>query len=165
MVRHSKKNRRGGAAIDDIQIQLDSIQEQVNDLKKKPEEEKKEEIVVEEEEPIMVEKEEEPEIIEESVKKMVNRDFVTDKDKKFKDGAGGRVTLSFSRLNTLLDGVIKKGDTKKAWSEIKESINNADNEFSDVQDLINKYKISFASNYVAGTRRKKRHSKKRTSRR
>jgi len=30
MVRHSKKNRRGGDKIDDIQSQVDSIQQQLN---------------------------------------------------------------------------------------------------------------------------------------
>ena len=33
MVRHSKKNRRGGDKIEDIQSQVDSLQQQLNELK------------------------------------------------------------------------------------------------------------------------------------
>jgi hypothetical protein len=33
MVRHSRRNRRGGDKLDDIQKQLDNIQEEVNNLK------------------------------------------------------------------------------------------------------------------------------------
>ncbi len=33
MGRHSRRSRRGGDKIDDIQSQLDSIQQQVNELK------------------------------------------------------------------------------------------------------------------------------------
>ena len=158
MVRHSKKNRRGGAPIDDIQIQLDSIQMQVNELKKKPEiveepiEEKKEELIEE--------KKEEP--IEE--KKIVDKFWIKDKTIKFNDGANGRVSLSFDRLLTLIDTAIKKGDTKKDWAVIKVALNGAESK-DEVQDIIAKYKLNFASNYVAGTRRMKRHSKKRTSKR
>ena len=154
MVHHSKKNRRGGANIDDIQSQLDSIQIQVNELKKMPEPV---------EEPVE-EKEKEP-VVEE--KKVVDKFWIKDKTikfNKFNDGANGRVSLSFDRLQTLIDTSIKKGDTKKEWSTIKDALNEAESK-DDVQDVITKYKISFASNYVAGTRRKKRHGKKRTSRR
>jgi hypothetical protein len=151
MVRHSKKNRRGGANVDDIQSQLDIIQIQVNELKKPP-------VSVEEKEEIV---EEEP-VVEE--KKVVDKFWIKDKTIKFNDGANGRVSLSFDRLQTLIDTAIKKGNTKKEWSEIKNALNEAESK-DEVQDIITKYKISFASNYVAGTRRKKRHGKKRTSRR
>ena len=151
MVHHSKKNRRGGANIDDIQSQLDSIQIQVNELKKMPEPV---------EEPVE-EKEKEP-VVEE--KKVVDKFWIKDKTIKFNDGANGRVSLSFDRLQTLIDTSIKKGDTKKEWSTIKDALNEAESK-DDVQDVITKYKISFARNYVAGTRRKKRHCKKKTSRR
>ena len=156
MVRHSKKNRRGGAPIDDIQIQLDSIQMQVNELKKKPE-------IVEEPIKEMVKEEmvEEP-IVEE--KKVVDKFWIKDKTIKFNDGANGRVSLSFDRLLTLIDTAIKKGDTKKDWAVIKVALNGAESK-DEVQDIIAKYKLNFASNYVAGTRRMKRHSKKRTSKR
>ena len=153
MVHHSKKNRRGGANFDDIQSQLDSIQMQLDALKKTPdsvEEKMDEETMVEE-----------PAVEE---KKAVDKFWIKDKTIKFNDGANGRVSLSFDRLQTLIDTSIKKGDTKKEWSEIKNALNEAEST-DEVQDIIKKYKINFASNYVAGTRRKKRHCKKKTSRR
>jgi hypothetical protein len=40
------------------------------------------------------------------------------------------------------------------------------NSVDDVQNVINKYKVSFASNYVAGTKKRRKNSKnKKTSRR
>ena len=157
MVRHSKKNRRGGDKIDDIQSQVDSLQQQLNELKSSSSSSMSEESTSEPiEEPI-----EEP-MEEESVK--IDKTWVDDKTKKFKDGDGGRVSLSFNRIMTLLDANVKKGDTKKDWSTIKEKLTDADS-FDGVQDVIDDYKISFSSNYIAGTRRRKRHGKKRTHRR
>ena len=157
MVRHSKKNRRGGDKIDDIQSQVDSLQQQLNELKSSSSSSMSEESTSEPiEEPI-----EEP-MEEESVK--IDKTWVDDKTKKFKDGDGGRVSLSFNRIMTLLDANIKKGDTKKEWSSIKEKLTDA-NSVDEVQDVIDEYKISFSSNYIAGTRRRKRHGKKRTHRR
>ena len=156
MVRHSKKNRRGGDKIDDIQSQVDSLQQQLNELKSSSSSSMGESM----EEP-MVESMEEP-MVEESVK--VDKTWVDDKNKKFRDGDGGRVSLSFNRIMTLLDASVKKGDTKKDWSTIKEKLTDADS-VDGVQDVIDDYKISFSSNYIAGTRRRKRHGKKRTHRR
>ena len=156
MVRHSKKNRRGGDKIDDIQSQVDSLQQQLNELKSSSSSSMGESM----EEP-MVESMEEP-MVEESVK--IDKTWVDDKTKKFKDGDGGRVSLSFNRIMTLLDANVKKGDTKKDWSTIKEKLTDA-NSVDGVQDVIDDYKISFSSNYIAGTRRRKRHGKKRTHRR
>jgi hypothetical protein len=153
MVRHSKKNRRGGDKLDDIQLQVDSIQEQLNELKNGATSSMSEESV----------SESMPEPMEEESVK-VDKTWVDDKTKKFRDGAGGRVSLSFNRIMTLLDNNIKKGDTKKDWSSIKEKLVDA-NSVGEVQDIIDEYKVSFASNYVAGTRRRKRHGKKRTHRR
>lgn len=168
MVRLSKKNKRGGEKLDDIQTQLNEIQNQLNDMKSSssssmseesiPESKKEEESVKEEES----KKEEEESKEEESVK--VDKTWVDDKNKKFRDGNGGRVSLSFSRIMTLLDSNIKKGDNKKDWSSIKEKLTDA-NSVDGVQDVIDEYKINFASNYVAGTRRRKRQGKKRTQRR
>ena len=156
MVRHSKKNRRGGDKIDDIQSQVDSLQQQLNELKSSSSSSMGESM----EEP-MVESMEEP-MVEESVK--IDKTWVDDKTKKFKDGDGGRVSLSYNRIMTLLDANVKKGDTKKDWSTIKEKLTDADS-VDGVQDVIDDYKISFSSNYIAGTRRRKRHGKKRTHRR
>ena len=150
MVRYSKKNRRGGDKLDDIQVQVDNIQQQLNELKNGSSSEES-----------VTESKSEP-MEEESVK--VDKTWVEDKTKKFRDGAGGRVSLSFNRIMTLLDNNIKKGDTKKDWSIIKEKLTDA-NSVGEVQDVIDEYKVSFTSNYVAGTRRRKRHGKKRTHRR
>ena len=151
MVRHSRKNRRGGDKLDDIQEQLDSIQQEVNKLKSSTSESVSEESIVE------------GPVIEEPIKSVV-KSWVDDKNLKFKDGAGGRVTLSFSRLMSLIDNNINKGNTKKDWVTIKSELVDADS-VDGVQDVINKYSISFANNYVAGTRRRKRHGKRRTHRR
>jgi hypothetical protein len=156
MVRHSKKNRRGGEKLDDIQSQLNDIQSQLNDMKSSSSSSMSESMS----EP-MVESMSEP-MVEESVK--VDKTWVDDKNKKFRDGDGGRVSLSFSRIMTLLDANIKKGDKTKEWSSIKEKLSDA-NSLDEVQDVIDKFKMSFASNYIAGTRRRKRHGKKRTHRR
>jgi hypothetical protein len=65
---------------------------------------------------------------------------------------------------TLLDNNINKGNDKKDWKSIKEELKDA-NSVDGVQDVIDKYKISFSSNMVAGTRKKRRGSKRRTHRR
>ena len=157
MVRRSKKNRKGGDKIDDIQSQLDDIQSQLNGMKSSSSSSMSEDSMSES----MPESMPEP-MVEESVK--VDKTWVDDKNKKFRDGDGGRVSLSFNRIMTLLDNNIKKGDTKKDWSSIKEKLTDA-NSVDGVQDVIDEYKITFSSNYVAGTRRRKRHGKKRTHRR
>lgn len=157
MVRHSRRNRRGGDKLDDIQQQLDSIQQEVNQLKSSSSRSVTEESITES--PLM-----ESPLMEEPVKKTVVKSWVDDKNIKFKDGAGGRVSLSFPRLMTLIDTNINKGNTNKSWSTIKEDLNNAES-VSEVQDIITRYKISFANNYVAGTRKRRRHGKKRTHRR
>ena len=155
MVRHSKKNRRGGEKLDDIQAQVDSLQQQLNDMKSSSSSTSS----------MSEDSMSSPmpdSIVEESVK--VDKTWVDDKNKKFRDGDGGRVSLSFNRMMTLLDANIKKGDSTKDWSSIKEKLVGA-NSVDEVQDVIDTYKMSFASNYIAGTRRRKRHGKKRTHRR
>jgi len=166
MVRHSRKNRRGGDKLDDIQVRVDDIQRELNELKSSSSSSMTGEVISMpepiSEEPMPMVEEPMPMVEEKSVK--VDKTWVTDKDKKFRDGAGGRVSLAFGRIMSHLDANIKKGDTKKAWSEIKQKLDDA-NSVGEVQDVIDKYKVSFASNYVAGTRRRKRHGKKRTHRR
>jgi hypothetical protein len=176
MARYSRRNRKGGDKLDDIQVQVDRIQQELNELKGSPSSSMSEpmsepmsESMSEPMSESMSEPMSEPMsefMPEESVK--VDKTWVTDKDKKFRDGAGGRVSLAFSRIMTLIDEYIKKkGDTKKGndnWSTIKQKLVDA-NSVGEVQDVIDTYKISFASNYVAGTRRRKRHSKKRTNKR
>jgi len=158
MVRHSRKNRRGGDKLDDIQSQVDKIQQQLNELKSDSSS------MPESEDTPQPEAMPEPEVMPEIETVEVDKTWVDDKNKKFRDGAGGRVSLSFNRIMSLLDNNIKKGDSKKDWSSIKQKLTDA-NSVGDVQDVIDEYKVSFASNYVAGTRRRKRHGKKRTHRR
>ena len=154
MVRHSRRSIKGGDKIEDIQSQLDDIQKQVNELKTKSVSED-----------IIASAEEKPkeEVVEE-VKPEVDKYWVADKSIKFSDGVGGRVKLSFDRIMTHLNTNIKKRNTEKDWETIKTKLEDANSE-DDVKDVIKEYKLDFYSNYVAGTRRKKRHSKKRTSKR
>jgi hypothetical protein len=154
MVRHSKKSKRGGEKFNDIKETLRILEGQINDLKDMSEPMMAEPMMSE---PMMAEP-----MMEEVVK--VDKTWVDDKNKKFRDGAGGRVTLSFNRITSLLDNNIKKGDTKKEWSEIKRKLMDA-NSTDEVQNVIDEYKVSFSSNYVAGTRKKRRHGRKRTHRR
>ena len=160
--RRSRRSRRGGDKLDDIQNQLDSIQQQVNELKNPSSamEEPTMEQPVSESESVF----EEPAMEQPVMEQPVIRSWHNDKNTKFKDGAGGRVSLSFPRIMTLIDNNINKGNTNKDWVSIKKELNDASS-ISDVQDIINKYKISFSSNYVAGTRKRRRVGKRRTHRR
>jgi hypothetical protein len=156
MVRHTKKNKRGGDKLEDIQSQLNTIQEQVNELKNS----KSETVVEAVSEPVV---ETMSEVISE---KPISKTWVTDKEIKFKDGDGGRVSLAFGRVMSHIDNNIKKGSTTKDWTTIKEKLIGANSE-NEVQDVINQYKVKFASNYVLGgkTKRKGKRSKRRTHRR
>ena len=149
MPRHSRK--RGGGQIEDIQTQLDSIQQQINEMKNS---ESSSSSVTEIMETL-------PEPILKA--KPVMKTWVLDKTDKFNDGNSGRVTLAFGRIITLLDNNIKKGDTKKDWMMIKEKLNNA-NTRDEVQDIIKEYKINFSSNYVAGTKRRRKNKGNKMSR-
>ena len=164
MVRHSKKNKRGGDKLDDIQTQLNTIQEEVNKLKNSKIEPVAEPVVEPVAEPVA-----EPvvETMTETVsEKPISKSWVTDKEIKFKDGEGGRVSLAFGRVMSHIDNNIKKGSTTKDWATIKEKLIGANSE-SEVQDVINQYKVKFASNYVLGgkTKRKGKRGKRRTHRR
>ena len=149
------KKRRGGK-IEDIQTQLDSIQQQINELK-----------IPNSISNTVTETLPEPEFIPEPVQKSkskpIIKTWVSDKTIKFNDGNSGRVTLAFDRIMTLLNNSIKKGDTKKDWITIKEKLNNA-NSKNEVQDVINEFKLSFSSNYVAGTKRRRKNNRKKMSR-
>jgi hypothetical protein len=162
MARHSRRSRKGGDKIDDIQSHIDELQKLVKELKSNT---KSEEIVDE----IVEEKDTPEEVVEEvveeeEVKPEVDKYWVADKSIKFSDGVGGRVKLSFDRIITHLDTNIKKGNTKKNWGFIKNKMLDANSE-EEVQDIIKNHELEFGSNYVAGTRRRKRGGKKRTSKR
>ncbi len=158
MARHSRRSRKGGDKIDDIQSHLDDIQKLVNELKSNS---KADTMVEEMSETVQPEKEEE---VVEEVKPEVDKYWVEDKSIKFSDGVGGRVKLSFDRIMTHINTNIKKGDTNKDWETIKTKLVDANSE-DEVKDIIKEYKLDFYSNYVAGSRRRKRHSKRRTSKR
>lgn len=151
MTRHSRK--RGGGKIEDIQTQLDSIQEQINEMKNSGSTSTTK----------IIETLPESEVMSAPIKKPVMKTWILDKTDKFNDGNSGRVTLAFGRIITLLDNNIKKGDTKKDWSIIKAKLNNA-NSRDEVQDIIKEYKINFSSNYVAGTKRIRKNKGKKMSR-
>ncbi len=164
MARHSRRSRKGGDKIDDIQSHIDELQKLVNELKSNS---KADTMVEEMSETVEPEKEEKPEKVEEvaeEVKPEVDKYWVADKSIKFSDGVGGRVKLSFDRIMTHLNTNIKKGDTNKDWEMIKTKMVDANSE-DEVKDVIKEYKLDFYSNYVAGSRRRKRGGKRRTSKR
>ena len=107
----SRRNKRGGDKIEDLQSQLDSIQSQVNELKNSSTGS----------EPVS-ESFSSMETISEPESSIV-KTWVDDKNLKFKDGKNGRVNLSFNRIMTLLDNLIKKGDAGKDWVTIKSKLN------------------------------------------
>jgi len=173
MVRHSRRNRRGGDKIDDILSRLDGIKDEIRGLKSSDSTTKLEESIMEETKmPEMMSDTMQDTMLEETkmpepvVETPVLKTWVDDKNKKFRDGAGGRVSLAFGRIMTLLDNNINKGNDKKDWVSIKRDLNNA-NSVEEVQDVIDRYTLSFTSNLVAGTRkrRSKKAGKRRTHRR
>jgi hypothetical protein len=194
MVRYTKKNKRGGDKLQDIQSQLNTIQEQVNELKNSRSESVFEPVPMSVSvpvtesvfEPVPMSVSEpvtesvfepvpmptfEPVSVFETVskvipKKPISKSWVTNKEIKFKDGDSGRVLLAFSRVISHIDNNIKKGSTTKDWATIKEKLINANSE-NEVQDVINQYKVKFASNYVLGgkTKKKGRRNKRKTHKR
>ena len=99
MVGRSKKNKRGGEKLDDIQSQLNDIQTQLNDMKSSTMSEAISMPISMPESMSEAMPESMSEAMPESVK--VDKTWVDDKTKKFRDGNGGRVSLSFSRIMTL----------------------------------------------------------------
>jgi hypothetical protein len=210
MVRYTKKNKRGGDKLQDIQSQLNTIQEQVNELKNPRSESIFEPVPMSLSEPVtesvfepipmsvsepVTESVFEPvpmpasEPVTESVfepvpmptfepvsvfetvskvipKKPISKSWVTNKEIKFKDGDNGRVLLAFSRVISHIDNNIKKSSVTKDWRTIKEKLINANSE-NEVQDIINQYKVKFASNYVLGgkTKKKGKRNKRKTHKR
>jgi hypothetical protein len=169
MVRHSRRNKRGGDKIDDILGRLDGIKDEIRGLKSSDSITKVEESIMEETKMPEIMSDiavEETKMSEPVVEEKIVKSWVDDKNKKFRDGAGGRVSLAFGRIMTLLDNNISKGNDKKDWAAIKRDLNSA-NSVDEVQDVIDRYQMSFSSNYVAGTRkrRSRKGGKRRTHRR
>lgn len=149
--------------MNDVESKLLSIKRDVDDaLEALKEVEEVKEVQEVKEEPVAEIKSEEVESVSETPS--VDKTWTTDKTLKFKDGAGGRVSLSFPRIMDLIKNNIDKGNTKKDWSTIKSKLTDA-NSVGEVQSIISDYKMSFSSNYVAGTKKRRRGGKRRTHRR
>ena len=162
MARHSRRSRKGGDKIDDIQSHIDELQKLVKELKSNSTSDAMVEEIVEDK---STPGEGMEEVVgQDEVKPDVVKNWVDDKSIKFNDGVKGRVKLSFGRIITHLDKNIDNGNTKKNWGFIKNKMLDANSE-EEVQDIIENHELSFGSNYVAGTRRRKRGGKKRTSKR
>ena len=103
------KNRRGGDGdidqdIKNIEMKLNLIQDSVDKLKEKYNNTPSiEEPVIKEEETII--KEDGP------IQETIPKPWQEDKNIKFKDGQGGRVTLSFPRIILLLSNNVTQGLT------------------------------------------------------
>jgi hypothetical protein len=178
MARRSRKNMKGGDKIDDIVFRLDSIKEEIRGLKGLGSTARLEESIMGVS-PV-IPQQVMPEVIPQQVMPQqvmppvmpqqvmpgatMAKPWMDDKNMKFRDGAGGRVTLGFGRLISLLDNNINRGNVNKDWASIKRDLIAA-NSVGEVQNIIDRYQISFSSNYVAGTRRNKKGGKRRTRRR
>ncbi len=92
------------------------------------------------------------------------KEWVTNKDIKFKDSQGSRVTLSFDRIITLLNEKIRKGDGNKSWGLIQSNLNGA-NSIDEVNKVIQDNELKFYNNLIMGGRRTRRMRKRHTTRR
>ena len=171
MPRSSKKNMKGGDKIDDIVFRLDSIKEEIRGLKGLDSAVRLEESILAA--PQVMSEQVMPQTPEQVMSSQVMpqmpgstmlKPWVDNRNMKFRDGAGGRVILAFARIMTLIDNNINRGNVNKDWASIKRDLLAA-NSIQEVQNVIDRYKMSFSSNYVAGTRRNKRGGKRRTRRR
>jgi len=92
------------------------------------------------------------------------KEWVTNKDIKFKDSQGSRVTLSFDRIITLLNEKIRKGDGNKSWGLVQSNLNGA-NSIDEVNKVIQDNELKFYNNLIMGGRRTRRMRKRHTTRR
>ena len=174
MVRHSRRNRKGGDKLDDIQSQLNTIQQQVNEIKSNPSSSTSESS---DDFYGLESKMSKPE--ENTSSSTSISDFMSDytnessvpkpwqdnKDIKFADGNRGRVTLSFPRIMMLLDKNIKTGNATKNWSSIKDQLVAATTT-DEVKNIIKTSGINFSGNSVfGGTKKKRKVSRKKSKRR
>lgn len=139
--------------ISKIQAQLDSIQNQVNELKNK-----NQPIVAPITPPSIIPSITQPIAQVKKIQIQIPK-WKTDSEIKFNDGNNGRVKLSFNRINQLLDNNIKKNDVKKNWNMIKQNLNNAQIQ-DDVNQIIKDNKLVFGSNQIAGTKKKRKQTKR-----
>ena len=92
------------------------------------------------------------------------KEWVTNKDIKFKDSQGSRVTLSFDRIITLLNEKIRKGDGNKSWGLVQSNLNGA-NSIDEVNKVIQDNELKFYNNLIMGGRRTRRVRKGRITKR
>jgi len=92
------------------------------------------------------------------------KEWVKNKEIKFKDSQGSWVTLSFDRIMTLLNEKIKKGDVNKSWGLIQSNLIGA-NSIDEVNKVIQKNKLKFYNNLIMGGRRTRRMRKGRVTKR
>ena len=92
------------------------------------------------------------------------KEWVTNKEIKFKDKHGSRVTLSFDRIMKLLNEKIRKGDTTKSWGLIQSNLIGA-NSIDEVNKVIQENELKFYNNLIMGGRRTRRIRKGRVTKR
>jgi len=80
------------------------------------------------------------------------KEWVTNKDIKFKDSQGSRVTLSFDRIMKLLNEKIIKSDGNKSWGVIQSNLIGA-NSIDEVNKVIQDNELTFSNNLIMGGRR------------
>jgi len=80
------------------------------------------------------------------------KEWVTNKDIKFKDSQGSRVTLSFDRIMKLLNEKIIKSDGNKSWGLIQSNLIGA-NSIDEVNKVIQDNELTFSNNSIMGGRR------------
>jgi seryl-tRNA synthetase len=154
-MRHSK-NRNGGGIDEDIaalEIKLNKLQTSFNEIKERQNNTSSQ---VDQ----SATTQETPAQNESPAQNVVSKPWQEDKNIKFKDGQGGRVTLSFPRIILFLDNNIKQNNTNKDWPTIKAKLLGAES-VKDVQDQINLYRIRFSANSIGGTRKKRYGGKRR----
>jgi hypothetical protein len=86
------------------------------------------------------------------------KEWVTNKEIKFKDKYDSRVTLSFDRIMKLLNEKIRKRDTTKSWGLIQSNLNGA-NSIDKVNKVIQDNELKFYNNLIMGGRRTRRMRK------
>lgn len=161
MPRNSRRSRKGGDKLDDIQTQLNNIQQEVNELKSSPSSSMPQENTSSSSD-FMSDYANEPSVTETA---SVPKPWQDNKDIKFADGNRGRVTLSFPRIIMLLDKNIKTGNTTKNWSSIKDQLLSASST-NEVNSIIKTSGMNFSGNSVSGgTKKRRRGGRKRTQKR
>jgi hypothetical protein len=80
------------------------------------------------------------------------KEWVTNKDIKFEDSHGNRVTLSFDRIMKLLNEKIIKSDGNKSWGLIQSNLIGA-NSIDEVNKVIQDNELTFSNNSIMGGRR------------